>query len=504
MTHRRSHRLKLATPASRASPLWGAISLAALLLALAGCTNGPLGGPALAQPEDQRTTLGEPVTVQLTIVSEAPSTVSVTATSSNEQVLPLSGIVVTGTGADRSLVITPSHSQTGTSIVSVEVQDDRGAASRDFDVQVTVPFAEHVVLETESAEPIGVSLAIQGEVLVAGGLKNAFVFELQGDQWEQKQRLAPLPNGISDVDGYGDAVALDGSRILIGADETTNTHTSQGAAFLYEVDGGTYDFVTDFLDNDPAQDELLGRSVAVLDDHLFAGVPGGSTNDVQSGTVNVYQPDGFGAWTLLGKLAPSDATTGTVFGDALDVSDGLAVIGDYANEERGAEAGAAYVFAPDGDFWSEVIKLAPPALEDGDQFGLKVAGDGEWIFVSAWNDDTQAENAGAVYVFHLGGSGWVQADVLYASDAAQNGGFASSVELEYPYAVVGAHLEDSQGNNAGAVYVFRHDGATWHQVAKLTSPEPAAEAGFGWDVAISGEYLVASQLSPPLTVVYRR
>ena len=104
-------------------------------------------------------------------------------------------------------------------------------------------------------------------------------------------------------------------------------------------------------------------------------------------------------------------------------------------------------------------------------------------------------------------SGYAGPHLLVLADGMggpAGGDIASSVALEYPYAVVGAHLEDSEGNNAGAVYVFRHDGATWHQVAKLTSPEPAAEAGFGWDVAISGEYLVASQFSPPLTVVYRR
>lgn len=180
------------------------------------------------------------------------------------------------------------------------------------------------------------------------------------------------------------------------------------------------------------------------------------------------------------------------------------MVGDYANDERGSDAGAAYVFVADGGFWSEANKLAPAGLDVDDQFGTAVAGDGDWALVAAWNDDSQAEDAGAVYVFHREGASWEQVDVLFAPDPEQFAGFGSSLALEYPYAVVSAKLEDTGENNAGAVYVLRHDGTTWHEVAKLTSPQPAADASFGWAVDISGDHVVASQLSPALTVVFRR
>ncbi len=483
-----------------------AFVLALSLLALAACTSGPSGGgPALGQPQDVTTTLGEPVTVPLVIVSDSAASLTVTATSSNEQVLPDAGIQVTGTGVNRSLALAPSHTQTGTSTVTVTVKDDRGFATRDFDLEVEVLFTQSQTLTTTGAEPIGISLAIQGETLVAGGLESAFVFELSADEWVEKQKLTSLVNGIFDVKGFGGAVALDGSRILVGADESTNTDVSQGAAYVFDVgSGASYEYDGSLLDNDPADNERFGRSVGVLGDDLFVGVPGGSVADVQSGAVNVYQPDGMGGWSLLGKLTPSDATTGTVFGETLDVSTGLTVVGDYANDERGTDAGAAYVFEADGGFWSEATKLAPAELDEGDHFGIAVTGDGDWVLVGAWNDDTQAEDAGAVYVFHREASVWEQVDVLYSPDPEQFAGFGSSLALEYPYAVVSAKLEDEGENNAGAVYVFRHDGTTWHEVAKLASPEPAANAQFGWGVGISGDHVVASQASPALTVVFRR
>ena len=98
---------------------------------------------------------------------------------------------------------------------------------------------------------------------------------------------------------------------------------------------------------------VLAREVARL---RLRGIP-----------VVAFQPDSPSGWTLLGKLTPSDATAGTVFGEVLDVSGDLLAVGDYANDERGSDAGAAYVFEREGGFWTESAKLAPPELEAGEQ-----------------------------------------------------------------------------------------------------------------------------------------
>src|SRR5690606_27948743 len=254
-----------------------------------------------------------------------------------------------------------------------------------------------------------------------------------------------------------------------------------------------WEFTGAILDEQsPEDDDRMGRSVGVSGDHLFAGAPGAAEGGVRSGSVFVYQPDPFGVWQLLGKLTPSDAVTGTVFGDALDVSGSLLVVGDYANDERASDGGAAYVVVEDGGFWTEAEKFAPIDLEANDQFGIAVAADDGWVLVSAWNDDDQGDEVGAVYVFTDAGSGWEQVDKLYAPDAAVNGGFGSGLALDYPYAAIAAKYDDELGGNTGAVWVFRHDGTTWWPVAKLSSPTPTVEVYFGTSVDISGEYVVAS------------
>src|SRR5690606_28749790 len=161
--------------------------------------------------------------------------------------------------------------------------------------------------------------------------------------------------------------------------------------------------------------DRLGRSGGMSGDHLIAGAPLATENDVRSGSVVTFAPDTPTGWTLLGTLTPSDATAYTVFGEPLDVSGDLPVNGDYANADQGTGSGAVYVYT-----------------------------------------DT--------------GSGWEQVDKLYAPDAAVNGGFGSGLALDYPYAAIAAKYDDELGGNTGAVWVFRHDGTTWWPVAKLSSP----------------------------------
>src|SRR5690606_36744863 len=127
-----------------------------------------------------------------------------------------------------------------------------------------------------------------------------------------------------------------------------------------------------------------------------------------------------------------------------------------------------------------------------------------WALVSAWNDDDQGDEAGAVYVFTDAGSGWEQVDKLYAPDAAVNGGFGSGLALDYPYAAIAAKYDDELGGNTGAVREFRHDGTRGGPVAKLSAPTRKVEAYFGTRVDIGGEYVVASRLgSGVLTAVFR-
>ncbi len=82
-------------------------------------------------------------------------------------------------------------------------------------------------------------------------------------------------------------------------------------------------------------------------------------------------------------------------------------------------------------------------------------------------------------------------DKLLASDGAANEIFGISVSIAGDTAVIGARLDDDNGNDSGSAYVFVRDGSNnWSQQAKLTANDGAASDQFGISVSIAGDTAV--------------
>jgi hypothetical protein len=156
-------------------------------------------------------------------------------------------------------------------------------------------------------------------------------------------------------------------------------------------------------------------------------------------------------------------------------------------------AGAAYVFAKQGDHWSQVAQLVAPNAGQYDGFGWSVAlsGDGTTALIgSPYHDDGKNQDLGAAYVFHNSGGHWSQVTALRGKDSAAYDGFGWAVAFarDGHTLIVGApsHKVGSM-KGAGAAYVFHPatGGAGWTEVHELTEAKPAAEGNFGTYVALS-------------------
>lgn len=67
---------------------------------------------------------------------------TVTATSSNPTLIPVGNIVLAGTGANRTVRVTPAANQNGTATVTLNVSDGTSTTTETFEVNVT-PFPIH-------------------------------------------------------------------------------------------------------------------------------------------------------------------------------------------------------------------------------------------------------------------------------------------------------------------------------------------------------------------------
>jgi hypothetical protein len=77
---------------------------------------------------------------------------------------------------------------------------------------------------------------------------------------------------------------------------------------------------------------------------------------------------------------------------------------------------------------------------------------------------------------------------LTASDGAAGDWFGGSVALAGDYALVGAHYDDDNGYWSGSAYLFRWDGSSWTEQQKLLASDGAAYDMFGGSVALAGDY----------------
>ncbi len=194
-------------------------------------------------------------------------------------------------------------------------------------------------------------------------------------------------------------------------------------------------------------------------------------------------------WGSEQKLLASDIAAGDVFGRSVAISGDYAIVGANREGSGGDDSGAAYIFYNNAGAWTQQAKLTALDAEAGDNFGVSVAISEDYAIVGAHREDSGGDNAGAAYIFYNNAGAWTQQAKLTASDKEAGDRFGVSVAISGDYAIVGASGEDSGGDNAGATYIFKNDSG-WSQQAKLTASDKEAGDNFGCSVGISGDYAI--------------
>ena len=177
----------------------------------------------------------------------------------------------------------------------------------------------------------------------------------------------------------------------------------------------------------------------------------------------------------------------------------MALIGAWKDDDQGDGSGSVYVFTRTSGTWDEETKIYPLDPSAATHFGCSVSLYADTALIGRPHDNTQGDDAGAVYVFtKVSSTSWTQETKLYASETAAYDNFGMSVSLHKDEALIGAVAEDDQGTNAGSVYVFsRTTATTWTQQTKLYASDPSAAAlgNFGIGVSLYGDTaLVGSHL----------
>lgn len=99
-----------------------------------------------------------------------------------------------------------------------------------------------------------------------------------------------------------------------------------------------------------------------------------------------------------------------------------------------------------------------------------------------WSDSALATTAGPAPMAEI--------QKVVASDGAANANYGYAIAIDGDTMVVGAASDVHAGTSSGSAYVYLRTGATWAQQQKLTASDAADGDQFGISVGISGDTII--------------
>ena len=244
-----------------------------------------------------------------------------------------------------------------------------------------------------------------------------------------------------------------------------------------------YVFAHDFMSPTPSTGNPFGASVAAGGPYVAAGAP-------SSGEVHIFDRT-TGDWVR--TLQSPNPSPSSLFGTAVAMSGLRVLVGAPLDDTAGTDAGAVYLFdAFTGALLKTFLNPTPAA---GDDFGKAVAFvfvGGTRFAIGAPGDDTQGTNAGAVYVFDRGTdsqpNGVLTATLLKPAPIGTSA-FGSTVAAVGQNTAVGDPSHGAGAAEAGAVFVYDTSffSPTYGQLLLTrTNPSPAPSANFGTAITTAG------------------
>lgn len=282
---------------------------------------------------------------------------------------------------------------------------------------------------------------------VRGNAGAVFVFERDSGaagHWDQVVKIIAADGGESEQ--FGSSVSLDGDTLAVGAIGVRN-HLDFGAVYLFARDAGgpgAWGQIAKLSLVDAKLYDTFGNAVALEGGTLFVGARGRDVLDVDSGAVYVYERDAGGpdAWGLVAELTGGGGA-GASFGHRT-VLDGDRVL----VTERFGDVAYLFERAPgDPYLWQLAATLTDPLA--GASFGEGAALRGDLAVVGSGQSNLLRGSA-AVFARDAGGPGaWSMQSRLTAPDGASGDRLGDAVALAGQTVLVGS---PGDGEGSAYVY----------------------------------------------------
>ncbi len=254
--------------------------------------------------------------------------------------------------------------------------------------------------------------------------------------------MALKPSGTGPGDRFGDSVAIDGSWIAVGAPRSDRRGVDSGAVHLFEQDGSRWVEEAVVVAPDGAGSDFFGDAVALQGSWLAVGAWADDDRGEKTGSVWIFRYRD-GAWRSVQKLVPEEAGARARFGWTVAFTGEWLVVGSTGwNDDQGA----IYAFRLEDDRWVARSRLSSRDGAPGDWLGFALGADQGCVVAGAPGRTTEGRMEGGIELFVLDQEAWRWRASLGAGRDGfeQPSQFGWSVEAHGPRVLVG-RIDDADG-----------------------------------------------------------
>ncbi len=195
-----------------------------------------------------------------------------------------------------------------------------------------------------AGDNFGQAVAVGPGTLVVGApdADLAFAYAFDGAAWGDEQPLAAPATMAGD--DFGQSVDVSGDRAIVGAPLADGAGAGTGGAHVFLRTAGTWGHEALLVGSGGGPGDEFGWSVAIDGSYALVGALDADLVASNAGAAYPFERTGPGTWTALPVLTAGDASSSDRFGQDVDLSECVAIVGSHLdNHAAGTDAGSAYI-----------------------------------------------------------------------------------------------------------------------------------------------------------------
>lgn len=238
-------------------------------------------------------------------------------------------------------------------------------------------------------------------------LGSAYVYKNVAGTWTQVAKLEPDDVSYDSQGNFGISVAIIDGIVIVGAPyDSTSGRRRNGSVYVYAESGSSYSLVEKITPSNLLEGDQFGISVAVESStnpsnnvqevRLAIGARFDDDKGQESGSVYTYlKSDGSNKFTFDRQLLSSAYSPGAEMGTSVAMHGRNLIVG----AKKWSGTGGVHYFRHGGTSWTEVEVVTPSGGSSGDEFGSTLALTNDVAIVGSFANDEIGTDGGAMYSY---------------------------------------------------------------------------------------------------------